>query len=73
MTIMSFYSFQNMGADLAVRVASLFQLHSSLSMENKQLRIQISTLQHAKLIKDGMSEKYCALVLFFLVIETRRI
>ena len=58
------YSFQNMGADLAVRVASLCQLHNSLSMENKQLRIQISTLQHAKLIKDGMSEKHCALVLF---------
>jgi regulator of replication initiation timing len=42
-----------MGADLAVRVASLFQLHNALSMENEQLRIQLSNLQHAKLIKDG--------------------
>ena len=49
-----------MGADLAVRVSSLFQLHNALSMENKQLRMQISSLQHAKLIKDGMSEKHRA-------------
>lgn len=63
---MPFYSFQNIGADLAVRVSSLFQLHNALSMENKQLRMQISSLQHAKLIKDGMSEKSCAL---FLVIR----
>jgi hypothetical protein len=61
MRIMPFYSFQNMGADLAVRVSSLFQLHNALSMENKQLRMQISSLQHAKLIKDGMFEKHCAL------------
>jgi hypothetical protein len=66
MRIMPFYSFQNMGADLAVRVSSLFQLHSALSMENKQLRMQISSLQHAKLIKDGMSEKHCA---FFELLE----
>ncbi|KAL5665562.1 hypothetical protein ACJX0J_025670, partial [Zea mays] len=45
-------SLQNIGADLAVRVSSLFQLHNALSMENKQLRIQISSLQRAKLIKD---------------------
>ena len=44
-----------MGADLAVRVASHFQLHNALSMENKQLRRQIASLQQAKLIKDGMS------------------
>ncbi|KAJ1279415.1 hypothetical protein BS78_04G154800 [Paspalum vaginatum] len=49
-------SLQNMGTDLAVRVASLFQLHSALSMENKQLRMQISNLQHAKLIKDGQTQ-----------------
>ncbi|EES06922.1 hypothetical protein BDA96_04G181200 [Sorghum bicolor] len=49
-------SLQNMGADLAVRVSSLFQLHSALSMENKQLRMQISSLQHAKLIKDGQTQ-----------------
>lgn len=49
-------SLQNMGADLAVRVASLFQLHSALSMENKQLMMQISSLQHAKLIKDGQTQ-----------------
>lgn len=49
-------SLQNMGADLAVRVASLFQLRNALSMENKQLRIQISSLQHAKLIKDGQTQ-----------------
>ncbi|CAL4918240.1 unnamed protein product [Urochloa decumbens] len=49
-------SLQNMGADLALRVASLFQLHNALSMENKQLRIQISSLQHAKLIGDGQTQ-----------------
>ncbi|KAL6619464.1 hypothetical protein ACP70R_034603 [Stipagrostis hirtigluma subsp. patula] len=49
-------SLQNMGADLTVRVASLFQLRNALSMENKQLRIQISSLQHAKLIKDGQTQ-----------------
>jgi hypothetical protein len=43
-----------MGADLAVRVASHFQLRNALSMENKQLRGQIASLQQAKLIKDGM-------------------
>ncbi|CAN6272955.1 unnamed protein product [Urochloa humidicola] len=48
-------SLQNMGADLSIRVASLFQLHDALSMENEQLRIQISSLQHAKLIKDGQT------------------
>ncbi|KAL6624619.1 hypothetical protein ACP70R_031940 [Stipagrostis hirtigluma subsp. patula] len=49
-------SLQNMGADLTVRVESLFQLRNALSMENKQLRIQISSLQHAKLIKDGQTQ-----------------
>lgn len=49
-----------MGADLAVRVASLFQLRNALSMENKQLRRQIASLQHAKLIKDGMSGTVCS-------------
>ncbi|KAF8693350.1 hypothetical protein HU200_038739 [Digitaria exilis] len=56
MTIMSFYSCQNMGADLSIRVASLFQLHNALSMENEQLRIRISSLQHAKLLKDGQTQ-----------------
>nr|CAB3446817.1 unnamed protein product [Digitaria exilis] len=51
-------SLQNMGADLSIRVASLFQLHNALSMENEQLRIRISSLQHAKLLKDGMSKKH---------------
>ncbi|KAL5668384.1 hypothetical protein ACJX0J_020605, partial [Zea mays] len=45
-------SLQNIGADLAVRMSSLFHLHNALSMENKQLRIHISSLQQAKLIKD---------------------
>ncbi|CAL4968963.1 unnamed protein product [Urochloa decumbens] len=49
-------SLQNIGADLSLRVASLFQLHNALSMENEQLRIQISSLQHAKLIKDGQTQ-----------------
>ncbi|KAG8059049.1 hypothetical protein GUJ93_ZPchr0002g25470 [Zizania palustris] len=49
-------SLQNIGADLAVRVASLFQLRNALSMENKQLRRQISSLQQAKLIKDGQTQ-----------------
>ncbi|GJN21247.1 hypothetical protein PR202_gb08708 [Eleusine coracana subsp. coracana] len=49
-------SLQSMGADLAVRVASLFQLRTALSMENNQLKIQISSLQHAKLIKDGQTQ-----------------
>lgn len=49
-------SLQNIGADLAVRVSSLFQLHNALSMENKQLRVQISSLQRAKLIKDGQTQ-----------------
>nr|CAB3449973.1 unnamed protein product [Digitaria exilis] len=49
-------SLQNMGADLSIRVASLFQLHNALSMENEQLRIRISSLQHAKLLKDGQTQ-----------------
>ncbi|EAY86183.1 hypothetical protein OsI_07560 [Oryza sativa Indica Group] len=49
-------SLQNIGADLAVRVASLFQLRNALSMENKQLRRQITSLQQAKLIKDGQTQ-----------------
>ncbi|CAN6251817.1 unnamed protein product [Urochloa humidicola] len=49
-------SLQNMGADLSIRVGSLFQLHDALLMENEQLRIQISSLQHAKLIKDGQTQ-----------------
>lgn len=50
-----------MGADLAVRVASHFQLRNALSMENKQLRRQIASLQQAKLMKDGMSGSVCSL------------
>jgi hypothetical protein len=53
-----------MGADLAVRVASLFQLRNALSMENNQLKFQISNLQHAKLIKDGMPENFCSLFIY---------
>lgn len=49
-------SLQNMGAGLAVRVASLFQLRNALSMENKQLRRQIASLQQAKLINDGQTQ-----------------
>ncbi|EMS53379.1 hypothetical protein TRIUR3_32634 [Triticum urartu] len=45
-------SLQIMGADLAVRVASHFQLRNALSIENKQLRRQIASLQQAKLMKD---------------------
>ncbi|CAM0945729.1 unnamed protein product [Alopecurus aequalis] len=51
-------SLQNMGADLAVRVASHFQLRNSLSMENKQLRGQIASLQQAKLIKEEIAYIY---------------
>lgn len=58
-------SLQNMGADLAVRVASHFQLRNALSMENKQLRGQIASLQQAKLIKDGQT--------LFLKKETERL
>lgn len=58
-------SLQNMGADLAVRVASHFQLRNALSMENKQLRRQIASLQQAKLMKDGQTH--------FLKKETERL
>ena len=54
-----------MGADLAVRVASHFQLRNALSMENKQLRRQIASLQQAKLMKDGQTH--------FLKKETERL
>lgn len=58
-------SLQNMGADLAVRVASHFQLRNALSMENKQLWRQIASLQQAKLMKDGQTH--------FLKKETERL
>lgn len=58
-------SLQNMGADLAVRVASHFQLRNALSMENQQLRGQIASLQQSKLIKDGQT--------LFLKKETERL
>ncbi|KAM3227064.1 hypothetical protein ACQJBY_059169 [Aegilops geniculata] len=58
-------SLQNMGADLAVRVASHFQFRNALSMENKQLRRQIASLQQAKLMKDGQTH--------FLKKETERL
>lgn len=58
-------SLQNMGADLDVRVASHFQLRNALSMENKQLRRQIASLQQAKLMKDGQTH--------FLKKETERL
>ncbi|KAJ3675148.1 hypothetical protein LUZ60_004190 [Juncus effusus] len=49
-------SLQNFGAELATRVASLFQLRAALSMENKNMRRQISSLRQEKLIKDMMSQ-----------------
>ncbi|XP_037447218.1 uncharacterized protein LOC119316932 [Triticum dicoccoides] len=58
-------SLQIMGADLAVRVASHFQLRNALSIENKQLRRQIASLQQAKLMKDGQTH--------FLKKETERL
>lgn len=58
-------SLQNIGADLAVRVASHFQLRNALSMENKQLWRQIASLQQAKLMKDGQTH--------FLKKETERL
>lgn len=58
-------SLQNMGADLAVRVASHFQLRNALSRENMQLRRQIASLQQAKLMKDGQTH--------FLKKETERL
>uniref|UniRef100_A0ACD5YNR2 Uncharacterized protein n=1 Tax=Avena sativa TaxID=4498 RepID=A0ACD5YNR2_AVESA len=59
------HSLQDMGADLAIRVASHFQLRNALSTENKQLRRQIDSLQKAKLIKDGQT--------LFLKKETERL
>ncbi|WOL11958.1 hypothetical protein Cni_G20722 [Canna indica] len=44
---------QTLGADLAARVASLFQYRLALSIENKKLRQQIANLRHEKIIKDG--------------------
>uniref|UniRef100_J3LDK9 BZIP domain-containing protein n=1 Tax=Oryza brachyantha TaxID=4533 RepID=J3LDK9_ORYBR len=41
-------SLQNIGADLALR--------NALSMENKQLRRQITSLQQEKLVKDGQTQ-----------------
>lgn len=58
-------SLQNIGADLAVRVASHFQLRNALSRENMQLRRQIASLQQAKLMKDGQTH--------FLKKETERL
>ncbi|PNT68777.1 hypothetical protein BRADI_3g45170v3 [Brachypodium distachyon] len=51
-------------ADLERTVDSL-QLRNALSMENKQLRIQIASLQQAKLVKDGQT--------LFLKKETERL
>ncbi|CAL9102132.1 basic leucine zipper 6-like isoform X1 [Musa acuminata AAA Group] len=47
---------QTLGADLATRVASLFQYRLALSMENKKLRQQIASLRQEKNIKDGQHQ-----------------
>ncbi|KAJ3691520.1 hypothetical protein LUZ61_020684 [Rhynchospora tenuis] len=48
-------SLQSLGAELAGKVASLFQLRAALSMENKSLRRQIADLREEKLVK-GVSQ-----------------
>ncbi|PIN18533.1 hypothetical protein CDL12_08795 [Handroanthus impetiginosus] len=44
---------QNMGSELAVRVASLVQQHAALSMENSTLKQQLLRMQQEKFIVDG--------------------
>ncbi|WOL12734.1 basic leucine zipper 6 [Canna indica] len=47
---------QTLGADLAAKVASLFQYRLALSVENKKLRQQIASLQQEKTIMDGQHQ-----------------
>ncbi|THU58974.1 hypothetical protein C4D60_Mb03t20120 [Musa balbisiana] len=47
---------QTLGADLAARVASLFQYRLALSVENKKLRQQLASLQQEKIIKHGQHQ-----------------
>ncbi|KAJ4761600.1 Basic-leucine zipper (bZIP) transcription factor family protein [Rhynchospora pubera] len=49
-------SLQSLGAELAGKVASLFQLRAALSKENKSLRRQIAGIRQEKLVKDGVSQ-----------------
>ncbi|XP_020111284.1 basic leucine zipper 61 [Ananas comosus] len=49
-------SLQTLGAELAARVASLFQLRAALSLENNQLRRQIASLRQEKVFKDGQMQ-----------------
>ncbi|XP_026658808.2 basic leucine zipper 34-like [Phoenix dactylifera] len=44
---------QTLGAELAGRVASMFQQHFALSIENKKMSWQITSLQQEKIMKDG--------------------
>ncbi|XP_010912379.1 basic leucine zipper 34 [Elaeis guineensis] len=44
---------QTFGAELAGRVASMYQQRFALSMENKKLRWQITRIQQQKIMKDG--------------------
>ncbi|KAL3838151.1 hypothetical protein ACJIZ3_022742 [Penstemon smallii] len=44
---------QNLGSELAVRVASLLQQHVALSMENNTLKQQLLRMQQEKFIVDG--------------------
>ncbi|KAL0927121.1 hypothetical protein M5K25_001280 [Dendrobium thyrsiflorum] len=46
-------SLQTIGAELAAKVASLFQQRVALSLENNSMRQQIAILRHQKIIKDG--------------------
>ncbi|KAI3458791.1 hypothetical protein Pfo_015454 [Paulownia fortunei] len=44
---------QNLGSELAVRVASLIQQHAALSMENNTLKQQLLRMKQEKFIVDG--------------------
>ncbi|XP_008799706.1 basic leucine zipper 6 [Phoenix dactylifera] len=44
---------QTLGAELAARVASMYQQHFALSIENKKLRRQITILRQEKMMRDG--------------------
>ncbi|KAG0476535.1 hypothetical protein HPP92_012920 [Vanilla planifolia] len=47
---------QTMGAELATKIAILYQQRVALSLENTSLRQQIAMLRHEKIIKDGEHE-----------------
>lgn len=61
---------QNLGSELAVRVASLIQQYSALSMENNTLKQQLLRMKQEKFIVDG---KYILMILCDFIVSKSEI